>query len=59
MKKNPAAEVNIYDIAGRLIHSQTDITNDTRIGLTGFAKENYIMIFNVDGKKVAKKVIIK
>ncbi len=59
MKKNTAAEVNIFDIAGRLVHSQTDITNDTRIDLTGFAKGNYIMVFNIDGKKVAKKVIIK
>lgn len=59
MKKNTATEVHIFDIAGRLVHSQTGITNDTRIDLTSFAKGNYIMVFNVDGKKVAKKVIIK
>ncbi|BAP32821.1 uncharacterized protein CHSO_3784 [Chryseobacterium sp. StRB126] len=59
MKKNTATEVHIFDIAGRLVHSQTGITNETRIDLTSFAKGNYIMVFNVDGKKVAKKVIIK
>lgn len=59
MKKNISTEVQIFDIAGRLVHSQNNITNDTRIDLTSFAKGNYIMVFNVDGKKVAKKVIIK
>lgn len=59
MKNNTSTEVHIFDIAGRLVHSQANITNDTRIDLTSFAKGNYIMVFNVDGKKVAKKVIIK
>lgn len=59
MKKNTATEVQIFDIAGRLVHSQNNITNNTSIDLTSFAKGNYIMVFNVNGKKVAKKVIIK
>lgn len=59
MKKNTPAEVQIFDIAGRLIHSQTGITNDTKIDLTGFAKGNYIMVFNTGTKKTTKKVIIK
>lgn len=59
MKKNTSTEVQIFDIAGRLVHSQANITNDTRIDLTSFTKGNYIMVFSVDGKKVAKKVIIK
>ncbi|UHO39372.1 T9SS type A sorting domain-containing protein [Chryseobacterium capnotolerans] len=59
MKKNTTSEVHIFDIAGRLVHSQSGITNDTRIDLTSFAKGNYIMVFNAGGKKVAKKVIIK
>ncbi|PWN70593.1 hypothetical protein C1631_011585 [Chryseobacterium phosphatilyticum] len=59
MKKNTNTEVQIFDIAGRLVHSQTGITNDTRIDLTQFAKGNYIMVFNTGTKKIAKKVIIK
>ncbi|AZA84753.1 hypothetical protein C1637_18390 [Chryseobacterium lactis] len=59
MKKNTSIEVQIFDIAGRLVHSQKDITNDTKIDLTGFAKGNYIMVFNTGTKKIAKKVIIK
>ncbi|MDR6548392.1 hypothetical protein J2810_004482 [Chryseobacterium rhizosphaerae] len=59
MKKNTNTEVQIFDIAGRLVHSQTGITNDTRIDLTQFAKGNYIMVFNTGTKKITKKIIIK
>ncbi|MDR2238749.1 MAG: M12 family metallo-peptidase [Chryseobacterium sp.] len=59
MKKNTPTDVQIFDMGGRLIQTQSGITNDSKIDLTGFAKGNYIMVFNVNGKKVAKKVIIK
>lgn len=59
MKKNNSTEVNIFDISGRLVYSQANITNDTKIDLSSFAKGNYIMVFNTGAKKIAKKVIIK
>lgn len=59
MKKNTPTDVQIFDMGGRLIQTQSGVTNDSKIDLTGFAKGNYIMVFNVNGKKVAKKVIIK
>ena len=59
MKKNTSTEVNIFDLAGRSVYTQTGITNESRIDLTHFAKGTYIMVFKADGKKVAKKVIIK
>ncbi|MCQ9638926.1 M12 family metallo-peptidase [Chryseobacterium sp. WG14] len=59
MKKSNFVEVNIFDIAGRLVHKQSGITNDTKIDLTHFAKGNYIMVFNTDTQKITKKIIIK
>ncbi|MCL8538799.1 M12 family metallo-peptidase [Chryseobacterium gallinarum] len=59
MKKNTTTEVNIFDIAGRLVHSQDGITNASQIDLTNFAKGNYIMVFSTGDKKITKKIIIK
>ncbi|WP_370897007.1 zinc-dependent metalloprotease [Chryseobacterium gossypii] len=59
MKKNISTEVQIFDISGRLVYSQANITNDTQIDLTSFAKGNYLMVFNTGTRKIAKKVIIR
>lgn len=59
MKKGNSANVHIFDTAGRLVHTQSSISNDTKIDLRNFAKGSYLMVFDNGIQKSTKKVIIK
>lgn len=53
------AMIQVFDLSGRLVHTQKNVNNDTPIDLSGFTKGNYLITLEKHGKKVTKKIIIK
>ncbi|WP_048506483.1 reprolysin-like metallopeptidase [Chryseobacterium angstadtii] len=59
MKNKVSGTAHVFDMSGRLLHTQEKVANDSKINLTGFAKGNYILMIETDTKKLVKKIIIK
>lgn len=59
MKDKTTGTAHIFDMSGRLLHTQEKVGNESKIDLTGFAKGNYMIVIEAGTKKVAKKIIIK
>lgn len=59
MKDKTTGTAHIFDMSGRLLHTQEKVGNESKIDLTGFAKGNYMIVIEAGTKKLAKKIIIK
>lgn len=59
MKNNVPATIQVFDISGKLVHTQTNVDNNTKINLSSFPKGNYIVVLQKNDIKKAKKIIIK
>lgn len=59
MKDKISGTAHVFDMSGRLLHTQENVGNESKIDLTGFAKGNYIIVIETGAKKLAKKIIIK
>lgn len=59
MKNNTPVTIQVFDVSGRLVHTQNDVNNETKIDLASFAKGNYVVVMERGSQKVTKKIIIK
>jgi len=59
MKKDIKAKIQVFDLAGRLVHSQDSVDSATTINLINFAKGNYLLVIDTGVNKITKKIIIK
>jgi len=59
MKNNTPVTIQVFDVSGRLVHTQNDVNNQTKIDLASFAKGNYVVVMERGSQKVTKKIIIK
>lgn len=59
MKNNSPAAIKIFDMSGKLVHTQQNVDNSTKVNVSSFAKGNYIVVLERDDLKKAKKIIIK
>ena len=53
------ARADIYDSLGRKIKSIDSLADDAEVDLSGYGKGVYLVVFDIDGKLVEKKVVIE
>lgn len=59
MKNKTSGTAHVFDMSGRLLHTQANVGNDSTIDLTNLGKGNYIIVIETETAKLAKKIIIK
>ncbi len=53
------ARADIYDSLGRKIKSIDSLADDAEVDLSGYGKGVYLVVFDIDGKLVEKKVVVE